>query len=97
MYSYLELEQISSCLGNVAIREPQVDSDGVLEKQNHYINGVNSTPVFILSFQPYSVHVLSYSCCTALLTFFKDMRAWTSASSAAFFLFSTVAKLVVLI
>lgn len=42
MYGYLELEQISSCLGNVENREPEVDSDEVLEKQNSVINGVVS-------------------------------------------------------
>ena len=67
-------------------REPQVDLDEVLEKQNSAINGGNFTPVFILSSQPYCLGVLSYSWCTALPTLlFKNMRPWTSASSAAFF------------
>lgn len=79
-------------------RESQADSDEILEKQSNVINGVNSTPVFILSSQSYSLGVLSYSWCTALLTLlFKDMRPWASACSAAFFLFSIVTKLVVLV
>lgn len=79
-------------------RKPQVDSDEVLEKQNSVINGGSFTPVFILSSQPYCLGVLSYSWCTALPNLlFKDMRPWTSASSAAFFLFSAITKLAVLV
>lgn len=84
-------------IGNVehCREQGQVDLDEVLEKQNNVINGGNSTPVFILSSQPYSLGVLSYSWCTALSTLLlKDMRPWTSTG---FFLFSTITKLVVLV
>lgn len=46
MYSYLELEKFLHALemwNSAESREPQVDSDEVLEKQNNVINGGNST------------------------------------------------------
>lgn len=55
-------------------REPQVDSDEALERQSTVLNGGSFSPVFILSSQPYSLAVLSYSWRTALPTLlFKDM------------------------
>lgn len=55
-------------------KEPRVDSDKALEKQSTVLNGGSFSPVVVLSSQPYSLAVLSYSWRTALpISLFKDM------------------------